>query len=151
MVLRLLKLCFFLALYIHIFGCIWFFFNKLTGEQWIPAQFPAYEKSYNLTSGFYEIYWYEQYSISIYNAILQLCGNDIGPPNFTMIWVGIISLVMGAFMNANILGTIASVFQQMNHSSQKFHDRLDMVNTAMKNLKLPEEIQKSVRDFLFQT
>ena len=49
MALRLLKLCFFLALYIHILGCIWFFFNKLTGHQWIPAQYPSYQKSYNIT------------------------------------------------------------------------------------------------------
>ena len=42
MILRLIKLCFFLVLYIHILGCIWFFFTKLTGEQWIPMQYHTY-------------------------------------------------------------------------------------------------------------
>ena len=42
MILRLIKLCFFLVLYIHIFGCMWFFFNKISGKQWVPAQYETY-------------------------------------------------------------------------------------------------------------
>jgi hypothetical protein len=37
-----------------------------------------------------------------------------------MIWTGIISLITGALMNANIFGTITSIFQNMNRKSQKF-------------------------------
>ena len=36
MVLKLIKMFFFLVLYIHILGCMWFFFSKISGQQWIP-------------------------------------------------------------------------------------------------------------------
>ena len=47
MILKLMKLSFMLTLYIHICGCMWFFFCKFSGNQWVPAQYPTYQKSYN--------------------------------------------------------------------------------------------------------
>jgi hypothetical protein len=35
-ILKLIKLCFMLILYIHIYGCMWMFFSKISGEKWIP-------------------------------------------------------------------------------------------------------------------
>jgi hypothetical protein len=116
-----MKMFFFLILYIHIFGCMWFFVSEISGRQWTPPQYYMYLTSYDLgTTSFYQINWFDKYSYSIYNAILQLCGNDISPPNIWMIWTGIISLITGALMNANIFGTITSIFQNMNRKSQKF-------------------------------
>ena len=60
---------------------------------------------------FYELDWFEQYAFSFYNAILQLCGNDINPTNDVLIITGILLLIIGALMNANIFGTMASIFQ----------------------------------------
>ena len=60
-------------------------------------------------TSFYSLPIFERYSITIYNAILQLMGNDIGPPNIWMVWTGSICLVSGALMNANVLGTIADI------------------------------------------
>ena len=122
MILKLMKMFFFLILYIHIFGCMWYFVSDASGEQWVPPQFRMYLTSYKLAldTSFYDINWFDKYSYSIYNAILQLCGNDISPPNIWMIWTGIISLITGALMNANIFGTITSIFQSMNRKSQKF-------------------------------
>ena len=153
MILKLMKMFFFLVLYIHIFGCMWFFLSDISGQQWTPPQYQMYLKSYKLDekTSFYSIEWFDKYSFSIYNAILQLCGNDISPPNIYMIWTGIFSLITGALMNANIFGTITSIFQSMNRRAQKFQEQIDMVNTNMKNMKLPEDIQTEIREFMFTT
>jgi hypothetical protein len=83
----------------------------MSGEQWVPMQFDIYKKSYNLEpdTSFYNLTIFERYSMTIYNAILQLQGNDIGPPNIWMVWTGSICLVSGALMNANVFGTIADI------------------------------------------
>ena len=47
-------------------------------------------------------------------------GNDIGPPNLWMVWTGSISLVSGALMNANVLGTIADILVAIDQSACKF-------------------------------
>jgi len=132
---------------------MWFFLSDISGQQWTPPQYQMYLKSYALDekTSFYSIEWFDKYSFSIYNAILQLCGNDISPPNIYMIWTGIFSLITGALMNANIFGTITSIFQSMNRRAQKFQEQIDMVNTNMKNMKLPEDIQTEIREFMFTT
>jgi len=42
-------------------------------------------------------------------------------------------------MNANIFGTMASIFQSINRKSQRFQEQIDLANTSMKNMKLPEK------------
>jgi hypothetical protein len=85
-------------------------------------QFLPYKEFHHLVGDFYDQDWSVKYYFSIYNAILQLCGNDISPPNLVMIWIGIIFLVTGAIMTANIFGTMASIFQSINRRSQKFQE-----------------------------
>ena len=36
--LRVINLCFFLLLYIHCTGCLWFFIVDNTGQNWLPSQ-----------------------------------------------------------------------------------------------------------------
>lgn len=40
-------------------------------------QYKSYQTFYKLDKDFYECEWDIKYFFSIYNAILQLCGNDI--------------------------------------------------------------------------
>ena len=39
----------------------------------------------------------------------------------------------------------------MNRRSTKFQDMLDMVNTNMKDMRLPEPMQKEIREFMLTT
>ena len=43
-------------------------------------------------------------------------------------------------MNANIFGTIANIFQSINRKAQRFQEQIDVANTSMKNMKLPETL-----------
>ena len=61
-------------------------------------------------SDFYSLDWGYQYVFVFYNAILLLSGNDITPNSMGLMCVGIMLLILGALMNANIFGTIATIF-----------------------------------------
>ena len=81
----------------------------------------------------------------------MLTGNDIGPRgNFQMGFVTG-SLLMGAIINANIFGNMAVLVQGINRKASRFQDQIDTANTAMKNMKLPEEIQQKVQQFMMLT
>jgi hypothetical protein len=44
------------------------------------------------------------------------------------------------FIHAHILGTIGVVLSALNHKSKKFQEQIEFVTSAMKNMKLNEEI-----------
>jgi len=60
-----------------------------------------------------------QYTVSFYNALLALTGNDIYPTGVFSFVVSSILLVSGALINANILGTIAVIAQTFNRKAQR--------------------------------
>ena len=59
--------------------------------------------------------------------------------------------IIAAMVNANILGTIAVIIQTINRRASRFQEQIDIANTAMKNMKLPEELQRKVVDFMMYT
>ena len=69
--------------------------------------------------------------------MLQLTGNDIAPVNDLLIIAGIIHLVGGALVNANVFGTLSSIFSTLNRKAQKFQEQIDQANTTMKNMRIP--------------
>ena len=86
----------------------------------MPIQYATFACQYQLLDGFYDQHIRDQYLISFYNAILVLTGNDISPPTRSLVLLGILLLVCGALMNANIFGTIANIFQSINRKAQRF-------------------------------
>jgi hypothetical protein len=54
-------------------------------------------------------------------------------------------------MNANIFGSISVIAQMMNRKGQRFQEQIDIANTSMKNMKLPEQLQNSIREFMMLT
>jgi len=46
----------------------------------------------------------------------------------------------GAFMQAYMFGNLAVMVQQLNRKSQYFQEKLDLANTSMRNMALPEFI-----------
>ena len=118
----------------------------------MPLQYPRFDELH-VYSGmeFADRDILEKYSICVYNALLQLFGNDIGPPNIPMIWFGALCLICGMVMEANVMATITDIMSAMGIRSTKFQETIDMVNTNMKDLRLPEDTQKEIREFMFTT
>ena len=59
--------------------------------------------------------------------------------------------ITGALYTANIFGTITVVVSTLNRSSQKFQEKIDVANTSMRNMKLPEDLQDEVKQFMVST
>jgi hypothetical protein len=57
----------------------------------------------------------------------------------------------GAIINANILGNMAVLIQDLNKKTDAFQKKRDRVNTAMKNMNIPHDLQVKVIGFLQYT
>ena len=90
--------------------------------------------------------------MSLYHAILIETSNDIAP-RFETIQVAFwaIIILIGAIVNAYIFGSIVVLVAVMNEKSAQFVHKLDTCNTAMKNLKIPKDIQNDVVGYLTYT
>ena len=53
-------------------------------------------------------------------------------------------ITAGAMINANIFGNMALIISELNKKTAEFQNQIDTANTAMKNMKLPNEIQTRV-------
>jgi hypothetical protein len=63
---------------------------------------------------FYDLGTQSKYLISIYNAMLNLLGNEIYPSNDFQLLFNNLALLLGALINANIFGTIVVIVQGFN-------------------------------------
>lgn len=66
-----------------------------------------------------------------------MTGNDIGPTSRKLFYINVLMLICGALMSANIFGTIANIFSNINRRARRFQEQIDVANTSMKNMKLP--------------
>lgn len=101
-----------------------------------------------VVTNFYNEGLLHQYASSIYHAVLMLTGNDLGSRNELQLFFVAASVTMGAIINANIFGELAVIVSNLNRKATQFQAKLDIANTAMKNLGLPEKLQVSVTGFL---
>jgi CRP-like cAMP-binding protein len=145
MSLKLGKLIFFLVMYLHWVGWIWFFIAK-QDEKWIPPLDYVFitTEVYNQTS-------LMRYWTSLYHAILLLGGNDIGPRGSIQLAFISSLLFASAIINANIFGNIAILLQQLNRKATNFQEKVENAHSAMKTLAIPESIQEQVRKYLDYT
>ena len=100
---------------------------------------------------FYDDSYFRQYWISIYHAVLMLTGNDITPVGDFQITFVALSIALGAIVNANIFGNMALILTALNRKTSEFQTSIDIANTAMKNMKLPESVQTKVINYLQYT
>jgi len=75
--------------------------------------------------------------VSLYNAVLALGGNEMGPRSTEEIGLMIMILLGCAIVNANIFGEMTVLVQMGSKKSTLFQEQIDNANTAMKNIFLP--------------
>ena len=144
--LKLAKMFFFLSIYFHILGWLWFYMVNVQ-KKWIPPL----DTIYPTTTFYQQDLWY-QYWMSVYHAILIETSNDIAPRTETIqvvFWT--LMILIGAVVNAYIFGMIIFLVATMNSKSNAFIQKLDTWNNAMRNLKIPKEIQTDVIGYLIYT
>ena len=143
--LKLFQLIFFITLYLHCLGCIWFLIVDLD-QTWIPPLTSQIADQF-----FYDDSIFRQYIISVYHAVLLLTGNDITPVGDYQIAFVALSISFGAIVNANIFGNMALILSALNRKTSEFQSQIDTANTAMKNMKLPHDLQRKVLNYLQYT
>lgn len=61
-----------------------------------------------------------------------------------MMKIGALLLVSGAMANANLFGTMVDVLSSINYKGHETREQLDRANIMMKNMKLPDKLQKEI-------
>ena len=83
--------------------------------------------------------------------MLFLTGNDLGPRGALQVAFGAFADLMGAIMIANLFGELAVLVAELNQRSTEFQKKVDTANTAMQNMRLPNDIQNTVLAYLRAT
>lgn len=148
--LRMLHLIFQLILMMHLVASVWNFICK-TNEYWIPpldfvyaGKYPQIYRVYQKPDGY-------RYLVNLYNAVLFLGGNEMGPRTDLEITLCTIILVVMAIFNAWLFGDMAVLSEMSGRKQAQFQEQIDVANTAMKQLDLPPQLQIQVQEFLIQT
>lgn len=140
--LKLFKLIFFLVMFLHCQAWTWYFIVTYD-KVWMPPLDYVW-----VGTKFYEEDALYQYASSAYHSVLMLTGNDLGARNTVQLFFIAGAVTAGAIVNANIFGELAVILSSLNRKATLFQAKLDIANTAMKNLSLPEKLQVRVTGFL---
>lgn len=139
---RIFQLLFFLLLLVHWIGCLWYMLVK-TRDSWLPPK--------DLDAGetdFYDLNSLRQYTVVFYYAILLIVGNESAPQTTEQTIFSSLVVIMGAIVTAFIFGNMAALMATINKKDSHFQEQIDFVSTTMRSIKLPEEIQNQVIEYL---
>lgn len=92
-----------------------------------------------------------QYCFSVWHSVSILDGDDMVPANAHQALVVSVLVILSEFIHAHILGTIGVVVSALSHKSTRFQEQIEFVTSAMKNLKLSEDIQKNIIEYITLT
>jgi len=108
--LRLVKLCFFLFLYVHCMACLWFWIVRFD-ELWMPPLDFIWGWQETPLFGASEL---SQYWTSFYHSLLYLTSNDLGPRGDYQLMFASFADFAGALMTGLLFGEIAVLFKEIN-------------------------------------
>ena len=143
--LRLLKLVFFLALYLHFQGWLWYYI-VIKDKTWTPPINYNYPDEY-----FYSENLSYKYFTCLYQSVQIFAGGDIGPITKFQLAYWSFFIMIGAIINANLFGQLAVIFSNLNRKASNFQEKFDSTTSTMKNLNLPEKLQTKVTGYLTYT
>lgn len=139
---RIFQLLFFLLLLVHWIGCIWYMLVS-SEDSWLPPK--------DLDAGetdFYRLSSLRQYTVVFYYAILLIVGNESAPRSTGQTIFSSLVVIMGAIVTAFIFGNMAALMATINKKDSHFQEQIDFVSTTMRSIKLPEDIQNQVIEYL---
>jgi hypothetical protein len=77
-----------------------------------------------------------------------LLGEEMLPVTSAQAILLSIALLVGEFIHAHIMGTIAVVLQSMSRKTTKFQEQIEVASSTMKTIKLTESLQRQVQEYL---
>jgi len=138
--LRICQLILFLIIYIHLVACAW----------WVIAM---YDQRWDPFSGtlVYSESTAKKYWMSFYSSVKLMAGGELNPNTNLQSSFASVMLLFGAFVTAALYGSMAVLMSNLNMRQTKFQETQNLVNTAMKNMRLPESLQQRISDYLIYT
>lgn len=143
---RLGHLIFMLLLFLHLHACAIYYVANIHGT-WCPPS-----DSIRLGTQLYSIddYVYK-YATAIYYSLRIFTIHDVGPTaNIERMMFGIYA-VISAMVNANIVGNIYVLVDEMNAKPNQFQEESDAAATAMANLRVRTDLQMVIKDYMLYT
>jgi flagellar motor component MotA len=83
-----------------------------------------------------------------YYAILLIVGGEICPISITQTVIASLVIIIGSIVTAFIFGNMAAIMATINKKDSHFTETMDLVQTIMRTMKLPEKIQNQVITYL---
>ena len=80
-----------------------------------------------------------------------MLGGEVGPRNATEACTGGVLILIGAMITAVMFGQMAVLMSNLNVKSTQYQELQDAANSTMKNMKLPEELQDRINDYIIYT
>ena len=93
----------------------------------------------------------EIYLTILYNAVLVLGSNELGPVNQEEMLYFSIILLGGVILNVLIFGDIASIASSLGASDSQYQERMAEINNSMEMMQLDELAKENVRIFFKMT
>eukprot|EP00347_Sterkiella_histriomuscorum_P009696 403340228 len=147
---RLIQLLLGLLLLVHWIACIWYLIIRNISD-WIPPKDLALSNpgdDISSFTGFYMLDLMSRYFVVYYYAVLTMAGNDILPMNTVQTISASVIIITGAIVSAFIFGNMAAIMASLNKKSNQFDEQMDLVNTTMRQMRLPPEMQDRVLSFM---
>ena len=126
-IVRLLRLLFVIFLVEHWVACIWFLIRN------INISFHGYLQA---------LYWSVMTLTTVGYGNIAAGEQTVQELGFT-----ISVMMLGVTMYAFIIGNVASVITDMNASRSRFREKLDRIQTYLREKKVPQGLQKKVRSY----
>lgn len=77
-----------------------------------------------------------------------LLGEEMLPVTSAQAVLVSVALLVGEFIHAHIMGTIAVVMHSMSRKTTKFQEQIEVASSTMKNIKINESLQRQVQEYL---
>lgn len=143
--LKLLKLVFYLAIYIHFIAWVFYYVVDFE-EEWIPGLDFLYG-----TTSFYSRSIYSKYLGVMYHAVMLIGLNEVYAQTTFELFIFSFLMLISSMVNANIFGVIAVLVSEANKSMTQFQEQIDTSNTAMSTLGVPNQLQRKVIEYMLIT
>jgi voltage-gated potassium channel len=145
LLIKLLQLFLYLIMYVHVIGCI-FFLIVSDNEKWVPPV-----DTIRMPTEFYDGGLWRRYCFSFYHSVFLFVGVEIHAVTKYEYMFCVYCYICGAIINALVVGEMAVISTSLNRKATRFAEIADNANTTMKNMKLPEDLQLRIFDYLIAT
>lgn len=152
---RIIKSLLSFALGMHALACVWFYFAAtyhnvanflLNGDVDPHFYFNVVAADDSLVQ--YSSFRVRQYAAALFLSSTYLTGfSSMAPQDISQIIFCILVVLIGAGFFAHIVGTISSLFEDMDQTEKRFNDKLDMLKNYMMFKKINPVLQHDVRNF----